>query len=429
MRYNLILILILFFLINSQDNLTLENLLSWSNKNNIQISPKIKISFEKDKIKIKALEDLKYHEEIVIIPDNMLINIDGSLELLNSPELKAQWDNFQKLEIESYQKINDDIHKEQIFLSYIFYLMKHEKEKYKETEFYKRFEEVFLCAENYRPKAALFYTNEQKEFLSGTNLGLYLNNIRKRINKEIEIFKSASYYNKSIDLDDYIQKRLFVYNRGVDTSKEAVGEMVVAPIFTLFSYSSLHSNARLDVQYKKGAKILTTYAIKAGKEIVVYISAKQNSEKMVLEGSINSYYTDYHEPYLIPAYSPILYYKYDIDDIKLLESHYLNFFKPNFEKETIYYYRQNYKIFNGNDTNTFACNVFQDNIEYYKDYVENLSKRVDELFNDDEEKKINVEKALKGEILNLNAKHKSVTQICNYERKIEIEKSQINTDL
>ena len=205
--------------------------------------------------------------------------------------------------------------------------------------------------------------------------------------------------------------------------------MIIAPIFTLFPYSSLHSNARLDTEYRHGAKIKTTYNIKAGEEIIVFIVSKTNAEKMVLEGTINSYYTDYHEPYLIPAYSPQLYYKYDIDDIELLQSHYFNILSHKFEKESMNYYKENYKIFNGNYTNTWACNVLQENVGFYKDYVENLIQRTNELFNDDKEIRNNVEKALKGEIMNLNAKYKSVSQICNNERRKENEKNKRNTDL
>ena len=429
MKFLILILLILTLLTNSEDNLTLDSLLSWSNKNNIKISPKVKISFEKEDIKITALEDISNNEEIVTMPYNMLINIDNTLELLNSPEIKSQWEKFQKIEIENYKDINEDIHKEEIFLSYILYLMKHEKEKYQNTEFYKKFYELFLCVETYKPKAALFYTNEQKEFLSGTYMGLYLNDIKKRINKEIDIFKGLDYYNKSIDMNDYTQKRLFVHNRGMDTSQRAVGEMIIAPIFTLFNYSSLQSNARLEVQYLQNAKIITSYKIKAGNEIIVFIVSKTNAEKMVLEGRMNSYYTDYHEPYLIPVYSPQLYYKYDIDDISLLDSHHFNLFSNKFEFNSMNYYRENYKIFNGIDSNSWACDVLVENVGYYKDYVENLMKRVDELFNDDGEKKNNVEKALKGEMMNLNAKYKRVSQICAYEKKKENENNQRNTDL
>ena len=126
---------------------------------------------------------------------------------------------------------------------------------------------------------------------------------------------------------------------------------------------------------------------------------------------MNSYYTDYHEPYLIPVYSPQLYYKYDIDDILLLDSHHFNLFSNKFEFNSMNYYRENYKIFNGIDSNSWACDVLVENVGYYKDYVENLMKRVDELFNDDGEKKNNVEKALKGEMMNLNAKYKSTATI------------------
>mgnify|MGYP002627185560 CR=1 FL=1 len=410
--------LILF--VKSEDHLSLETLLDWSKRNDIKISSKIKISFEKE-VNATALEDIPAKTEIITIPEKMILNIDKILDLINCPKLKAQYENFVKLKIDSYKEKNDEIHKEEIFLSYIFYLMKNEKRKYKETKFYKEFKELILSIEKFVSDSPLLYTNEQKQYFSGTYLGQFSQEIRKLINKEVEIFKNVSYYNKTINIDDYIHKRLFIFNRGFDTTKKELGEIIIAPLYTLFPFDSMRANARLDVKYKHGAKIITTYEIKKGNQITVISHSRTNVEKMVFEGRMNNYYTNYRENYLIPAYSPYMYYKYDIDDIKLLESYYFNIFEINFQKNAPTFYKEHADVFKvKNPTNLWACYMVQENLEYYKNFVENLMKRIDELFKGENEEKINnIHKALKGELMNLKYKYERFVEVCGYEKDKE----------
>ena len=418
----------LILYVNSHDNMTLESFLDWSKKIGIKISPKIKISFDNE-INVTALEDIPAKTEIISYPRKAILNLDKILKIINSTELEAQYENFKKLEIESYKPRNDDIHKEEIFLSYIFYLMKHEKEKYQNTEFYKTFEEMILSIEKYRPDSPLLYTDEQKEYFSVTYMGLFANEITKSIKKEIDIFKNDSYYNKDIDMNDYIQKRLFVYNRGFDTTKKELGEIAIVPLYTLFPFDSMKSNAQLEVKYKRGAKILTTYDIPKGGQIIMNSLAKRNVEKMVFEGKMNNYYTNYKESYLIPTYSPYMYYKYDIDDIKLLENYYLNLFETNFERNARIYYKEHSNIFKiEKPTELWACLMVQENLEYYKNLVEELMIKIDELFKGESEEKIsNINKALKGELMNLNIKYERFVDICKYEKEKKPEN--MNEDL
>ena len=108
--------------------------------------------------------------------------------------------------------------------------------------------------------------------------------------------------------------------------------------------------------------------------------------------------------------SPYFYYKYDIDDIKLLDSHYFNIFDNFFEKKARAYYKEHAEIFKVKEaTELWACYMVQENLEYYKNFVENLTKRVDEIFKGENEEKIyQLNRALKGEWLNLNKKYESI---------------------
>ena len=416
------------FISNSEKDLSVEELLNWCQQNEIKISNKIKISFDNG-VKITALEEISSRTELISIPEKMLLTVDKILEGLNSTELKLQYKNFKKIKFNSFNRKNEELNKEEIFLSYLLYLMKHEQEKYENTEFYKTFKPLFLTIEKYIPNSPLLYSKEQKEYISGTYFGLLAKDIKNSIDKEIDIFKNVSYYNKEIDINDYIQKRLFIINRGYDTTiRDNQGKILIAPIYTLFPFDSLIHNARLDFKYGKGAKIISTINIEEGKEIITFIQGRNNAEKMVFEGRINSKFTNYKETHLIPAFSPYLYYKYDIDDIKLIENNYLNILEMNFIKNSMLFYKIHSGVFKLEKVNDlWSCNTLEENVKYYKEYIEKLMNQVDDLFKEEDKLKIdNIVKALKGEFMNLDKQYKKIDEMC---KKISQEEEMNNEDL
>ena len=417
----IIILLNIILIINSdtEDEFTLQNYLDWCKKNSIIISPKIKLSFENGILEATALVDLPSKTDLVTMPEKLVLTVDNILDLINSPELKSQYESFQNLgNIESYNQMNEELHKDEIFMTYLLYLMKHEKEKYKDTEFYKRYKEFILSIEKYESNTPLFFTKEQKEFISGTYFGSYAKEIRKSIKQQIDILKNSSFYNKEIDEDDFIQKRLFIINRGYDTTQKYLGEIILVPLFTLFPYDSSNNNARLDFKYGKDCKIKTTHAIKRGSNIVLYSPSKENVQKIVLEGKMNTYITNYKENFLIPAFSPYYYYKYDIDDISLIDKYFFNIFDMYFERSSQAFYKKHAHIFKEkNPTNLWICYMVRDNLKYYKDHTEKLMKKVDEFFFGENKEKIEMmNTVLKAEWMELNKKYERMVEICDFEK-------------
>ena len=81
-----------------------------------------------------------------------------------------------------------------------------------------------------------------------------------------------------------------------------------------------------------------------------------------------------------------------------------------------------------NANELWACNMVEENIKYYKEYVEDLMKRLNELFQGENEEKINMmNKALKGEWNTLNRKYERMVTVCGFVKK-RLEK-QITEDL
>ena len=207
-------------------------------------------------------------------------------------------------------------------------------------------------------------------------------------------------------------------NRGYDTTQKNLGEIILAPVFTLFPFESSRSNARLDFKYGKDCKIKTTFAVKQGNKIVLFSRGKETVQKIVLEGKMNNYITNYKEKFLIPAFSPYYYYKYDIDDITLIDKYYFNIFEMNFERSSQSFYKKHADVFKEkNPSNLWICYMVRDNLKYYKVHIEKLMKKVDEFFFGENKEKIEmVNTALKGEWMELNKKYEKMVEICDFEK-------------
>ena len=84
-----------------------------------------------------------------------------------------------------------------------------------------------------------------------------------------------------------------------------------------------------------------------------------------------------------------------------------------------------FKLEKANDL--WCCNTLEENVKYYKEYIEKLMNQVDDLFKDEDKLKIdNIVKALKGEFMNLDKQYKKIDEMC---KKINQEEEMNNEDL
>jgi hypothetical protein len=370
------------------------NFIDWGIKNDIEISSLIGISSVNGVKKFVALEDIESKKEILTIPYDITFNIEKILDLLNSNELKTQYEKFEKLDIPTYEPHHINLQKEEIFLSYIFYLIQHEPNLYNNTKFYEKYKLYLSSIKNYLPKSPLFYNTEQIEYLSGTYLGKFHDRIKKLFQEEIKVLKNESYYNKDIDFKDYAYNRLFTQNKGL----ELLGHISMIPFLNLFDRDYIKFNARFIIERKRNVKIVTQKYIKKGEIIIVNSPKRSNVERMIFEGELNSYLVNYKENYIIPAFSPGLYYKYDIDDIELFNAYIINLIELDFDSKAINLYKNYSKLFKGDGGDDWAYGILLENINFYKDYVKSfINERIDKIFDDDYDRK-HIEREMQGEL-------------------------------
>jgi hypothetical protein len=372
------------------------NYINWGINNYIVFSPSIEILKDKNNNNKKfiARDDIQRKQEILKIPNNVLFNIDKSLDMINSNELKSQYELFKNIDVTVYNlRGNINIQKEEKFLAYILYLMQHEPKLYNNTKFYQKYKLYISSLDKNIPRSPLFYTGDQIEYLSGTYLGHINDKVKKMFQEEMIIFKNGSFYNKSIEYKDYVLNRLETHNRALEIS----GHLNLVPFLNYFDRDHMRCNAEYVIQKNGDIKIVSNRLIKKDENIIVRFPRKTNTERFVFEGELNTNYKSYSDEYIIHAFSPGLFYKYDLEDIELYNNYFIDLVEKDFDKTAVILYKNNTKIFKGDEGEAWAYGVLSENINFYKEYLESLNHtRIHQIF-DNFDDRILIEKALKGE--------------------------------
>ena len=388
---NIILFLFLFNLFVCDDDSIFRN---WGYQNKILFSPNIYlISRDKEQKKYVAINDIEEKTALLRIPNNILFNIEKALDMINSKELKSQYEEFIKLDVKTYEPHHIDLQKEEIFLSYIFYLIQHEPELYNSTKFYEKYKLYISSIKDYVPKSPLFYTSDQIEYLSGTYLGKFHGQIKKLFQEEINIFKNESYYNKDIDFNDWAYYRLFTQNKGL----EVLNHINMIPLFNFFERDFINNNARFKIEKDGEIVIIALKKIKKGEKIVVNSPPRKYVERIIFEGKLNRK-LNYRENYIIPAFSPGLFYNYDLDDIHLFNSYIINLVESDFISKAIDLYKDYSKFLKNDGRNSTECAILLENVNYYKNYIDTfLKNKIEQIFDDEYDRNL-IKTALKSEL-------------------------------
>ena len=400
------------------------NIIDWGIRNGVMISNFIELSSTKIKKRFVSNQEIQPKQKLLSIPYNLTFDIEKALNLIEDKDLNSQYEHFKNLDIYSLEIDNVNSQKEKIFLSYILYLIQHESQLEK-TKLFERYKSYIETIKEYFVKSPLFYTSDQIEYLSGTFLGRTLEKIKMSFLDEIKVFKNESFYKKDLLFRDYALKRLFLeYN-----NLELLGHIRLIPFFNYLE-NTLRSNARVQIEENGDINIFSKGKIMKGDIISVYSSRRSNVEKFIFSGEVNPRYINYREKYIIPAFGPGLYYKYDIDDAELFKRHNIDLVGKEFYLQAVQLYKNNSLFFKGNDKDSWAYGILVENIEFYKNYAETFNKsHIEEIFEDFDDRK-NIEIVMKGEAKLLGKAYTFIKNKFEILKNIENEKkNKKNTDL
>ena len=257
-------------------------------------------------------------------------------------------------------------------------------------------------------------------------MGKTLDKVKSLFKDEINVFKNESYFKKDLDFNNFTQYRLFTINNGISI----FGHICLIPFYNFFEKGCLEYNAKYNYEIKGHIKIVAYKYINKGEKIILESPSRTSVERFIFEGISNSNYDKYKNNYLIPAFSPGLYYKYDIDDLDLYKKYFINLLGRNFESRALLIYKNYTKLLKGDEGDAWAYGVLLENIDYYKKYVESFNTtRINNIF-ENNENRINVEGEMEREFEILEESYLYIREIFEELKNKEKEKkNKVITDL
>ena len=414
-KITLLSFIITIYSIQCNNNENIDEFISWGLKNNLSISSNIEVisSTENSKIKFIAKEDIQKQKQLLTIPNSIMFNITKLLELLNSKNLKKQYNKFQKLNL-TYKPNLYDFRKEESFISYIFYLIEHKPKKYKKTKFYEFFEEFLKSLNKYEVKSPLFYDQTQIDFLSESLLSHSIEAMKKVYEDEMEILSDKSYYNNYIDSDEYIHFRFPVHNKAINISNQ----LTLVPFMNIIDQDYSSYNANYTIQENGDVKIISKREIKKGDEIIIKAPKQSNVRRLLCEGKTYEKLVNYFDSYYISAFGPGIYYQYKLKDEKF-KNFYINLLQKDFDSKATSLYFEYAGEMEGDGSDTWAYDVLNKNLLYYKELFERITlSKIYEYFKDKDDR-INIERVLRGEKKVIEKALKRVSKTINQFMEIQ----------
>ena len=404
--YLLFFFLIHISIINSKQNTKKEDdfteYINWSRYNKIYVYPSLNFTKEikntKTLYKLYTNETIPENTTLIKIPSELVLNITKILDLINSKELKEQYEQFMESEIYE-DDYSPEFKKDEAFLSYILYQIHENKKRVIRTKFYHKFKHFInsiKVSDEYTP---LFFDDvaANKLYLSYLNT-LYAIN-KRNFEHETYIFKSDSYYKRDIDYDEYLPIRLAIINTGLTISEQKY----LVPILNLIKTDYLKYNSNFTVEKDGSFNIYSTRKIKDNEEIIFYSHKMSNARRLLFEGRTYQELNDYFEEYLIPAFGISLYVKFNIEDPDLEFNNYINLLEEGFEEDAIYIYKEHLDILKRDNLDEdksgkgWPYEILLNNLKAFKEYIVNFGKdKIYEYFKEKEDR-INIERVLLGD--------------------------------
>ena len=370
-----------------------ETFLEWGLRNNLKLSPYLDtVTLPKNKIKFIAKTDIPNNKDLLIIPYSLMFNLNKALELINSKTLHKQNTEFQKIYL-NFQPKNAEFRKEESFLSYILYLVKHKPKKYHKTKFVEIYQKYLEFLQKYYPKSPLFYQPNQIQYLAGTYLDRQLDDIRIIYQDEVDVFTNKAFNKKVLDFDKYAHYRLAINKYGLNI----FNHWTLVPFLNFFNDDCFSYNANYTIEKNGDVRIYSLKEIKEGDEIILFSEKITNAKKLIMEGKTSEKLVDYFTEYPISAFSPGLYYQYGINDKAYFESYYVNILEDDFDSQMLKIYKEHAELLHGDGSDAWAYDVVEINLNSYKEHFEGITlNKIYDIYYDTDDR-INIERIIRGE--------------------------------
>ena len=276
-----------------------ERLLEWGKNHSVFISDKLAMNYTSENIKnFYAKEEISKNETLIIIPKELILNIETALNLLGKKSSKL----YEKYKNENFEFTNQFIQYriQQSFLAYLMYAAN--KHKSGKNKFYSFFKYFFNTLETNLDNFPIFYNSEQFNLLTSSLLGNEIFQTRALFEEEYSIL-NQKVLSKGLDYDEYMRFRTYTLSKGHNIT----GICTIIPFVDILDVHPTKYNLKLKFDLDDyGAKVVATKKIKTNRRLMVKIDSMQNSNMLIFYGKtfkeLDNTVNNFMVPYISSAY-------------------------------------------------------------------------------------------------------------------------------
>lgn len=283
-----------------------EHLLEWGKSHKVFISEKLAMNYTSENIKnFYAKQEIEKNETIMIIPPEILLNIETALKLFGTKTNKL----YEKYKNEKFEYTNEFLKYriQQSFLAYLMYAgNKHKSEK---NKFYQYFKYFFNTFETNLDNFPIFYNNEQFSLLTSSLLGNEIFQTRALFDEEYTILDKRI-LSKRLDYDEYLRYRTYTLSKG----NNITGLCTLIPFVDILDVHPTKYNLKLKFDLDDyGVKVISTKKIKTNRKLMVKIMTMQNSNMLIFYGKTFKELDNTVNNFLVPYISPLYLTERNLD--------------------------------------------------------------------------------------------------------------------
>ena len=332
-----------------------EQLLQWGLDNSLNITHKIRFIKDRDTRQYVAKNLIPEEDVIIDIPPECMLNINRTLNLLNSKKFRKAYHQYIEEDKLSTEVSQDEHHVDQAFMAYILYIVNHKKKAYEKNQnkFYEYYKNMFYMFEDNLDRLPFYYSSEQMRFFLNTSFGSVFEILNRYINEEVTIFEKKI-FKKTILSEEYLRYRIFT----VQKSYEVNGKLNIVPFLDYFKKDFKNVNCEFKVE--NGHIIVKAKQnIFPGEELIMRPITISNQHRFIFFGETFDEILDKFESFSIPTIIPhfISDKLYNFDMNLLGHKTRVDLAEIDFYKGMINLYKKVAKMIKEDDSEEGACNL------------------------------------------------------------------------
>ena len=332
-----------------------DHLLEWGKSHNVYISEKLAMNYTSENIKnFYAKEEIEKNETIMIIPKDIVLNIETALKLFGTKTNKL----YEKYKNEKFEYTNEFLKYriQQSFLAYLMYAgNKHKTEK---NKFYQYFKYFFNTFETNLDNFPIFYNNEQFSLLTSSLLGNEIFQTRALFDEEYTILDKRV-LTKRLDYDEYLKYRTYTLSKG----NNITGLCTLIPFVDILEVHPTKYNLKLKFDLDDyGVKVIATKKIKTNRKLMVKILSMQNSNMLIFYGKTFKELDNTVNSFLVPYISPLYLTERNLDQ-SLAKNDKIDLVHEKFYEEAMPTYMEFSKKIKEDGSPLSALRIFMGNLK------------------------------------------------------------------